>query len=57
MKVRGGEPFEYYFLLSNDETKGVEIEVFAGGETEVSLILYCGLEMIKDLWPAEKPPP
>ncbi len=52
-----GEPFEYYFLLSKDETKGVEIEVFAGGETEVSLTLYCDLEMIKDLFPAEQSSP
>ena len=51
-----GEPFEYYFLLSDDETKGVEIEVFNGGETEVSLVFYCDLEMIKDLWPAEQTP-
>jgi hypothetical protein len=49
-----GEPFEYHFLLSEDETKGVEIEVFAGGETEVSLTLYCDMEMIRELWPAEK---
>ena len=51
-----GESFEYYFLLSDDETRGVEIEVFSGGETEVSLVFYCDIEMIKDLWPAEQQP-
>ena len=42
--------------MSDDETRGVEIEVFSGGETEVSLVFYCDIEMIKDLWPAEQQP-
>ncbi|MFP6806086.1 MAG: hypothetical protein VB957_02705 [Pseudomonadales bacterium] len=49
-----GEPFEYYLLVSDDESHGVEIEVFAGGETEVSLVIYVDLEMISGLWPAEQ---
>ncbi len=47
-----GEPFENYLLVSDDGSRGVEIEVFAGGETEVSLVCYLGMEMINGLWPA-----
>ena len=49
-----GEPFEYYLLVSDDESHGVEIEVFAGGETEVSLVIYVDMALIGGLWPAEQ---
>ncbi len=49
-----GEPFENYLLVNDDGSRGVEIEVFSGGETEVSLVCYLGMEMINGLWPAEQ---
>ncbi|MFT5210736.1 MAG: hypothetical protein ACI9CE_002465 [Flavobacterium sp.] len=49
-----GEPFEYYSLVDKGRTKGIEIEVYASGETDVSLTLYRDLGDIKELWPAKK---
>ena len=49
-----GEPFQYHSLVNQDQSKAVEIEVYEGGETEVSLTLYRPIEDIKELWPAEK---
>ena len=48
-----GEPFDYFCLVNDKETHGVEIEVYQGGETDISLTLYRDLTDIKDLWPAE----
>ena len=47
-----GEAFDYYFLATPDGNCGIEIEVFEGGETEVSLTLYRPIDDIKELWPA-----
>ncbi len=47
-----GEPFDYFLLVSPDGERGIEIEVYEGGETEVSLTLYRPLDDIKELWPA-----
>ncbi len=47
-----GEPFDYYYLESGNGQHGIEIEVYDGGETEVSLTLYRPIEDIKELWPA-----
>jgi len=49
-----GEPFEYYSLQSSDGDHGIEIEVYANGETDVSLTLYRPLDDIKELWPVKK---
>ena len=49
-----GEPFDYYCLVSPDRDHAIEIEVYDGGETEVSLTLYRPIDDIKELWPAEK---
>jgi hypothetical protein len=49
-----GEPFEYYSLVDKGRTQGIEIEVYASGETDVSLTLYRELDDIKELWPAKK---
>jgi hypothetical protein len=46
--------FEYYLLVDGDDSHGVEIEVYAGGETEVSLTRYLDMEMISGLWPAKQ---
>ena len=48
-----GEPFDYYCLVDSSESHAVEIEVYPGGETDVSLTLYRDVDDIKDLWPAE----
>ena len=47
-----GEPFDYYALTSTDESQSVEIAVYAGGETEVSLVLHRSISDIRELWPA-----
>jgi len=47
-----GEAFDYYFLVTLDRTHGVEIEVYGGGETEVSLTIFRPVTDIKELWPA-----
>jgi hypothetical protein len=35
-----------------DESQAVEIAVYAGGETEVSLVLHRSISDIRELWPA-----
>lgn len=52
-----GEPFDYYCLVSDQETHAVEVEVYQGGETEVCLTVYRDVTDIKDLWPAEAEAP
>jgi hypothetical protein len=52
-----GEPFDYYCLVNDQETHAVEIEVYEGGETEVSLTVYRDVTDINDLWPAEAEAP
>ncbi len=47
-----GEPFDFYAMVSSDESQAVEIAVYAGGETEVSLVLYRSIDDIRELWPA-----
>ena len=49
-----GEPFEYYSLVNSSRSHGIEIEVYANGETDVSLTLYRLVDDIKELWPAKK---
>ncbi|QDF74199.1 MULTISPECIES: DUF4178 domain-containing protein [Shewanella] len=48
-----GEPFESYLLLDEDETRAVEVEVYEGGDTDVSLTLYRPLSDIRQYWPAQ----
>ena len=50
-----GEAFEFYGLVSDDGKTGIEIEVYQGGETEVSLILKRPVTDIVELWPADQP--
>ena len=49
------QPFEYYELVSGDRTRGVDIEVWEDGETDVALSLYRPIEDIKELWPGTSP--
>ncbi|MDG2072004.1 MAG: hypothetical protein P8J55_09840 [Pseudomonadales bacterium] len=49
-----GEPLDYYCLIDNEEAFAVEVEVYEGGETDVALTVYRDLDVIKELWPAEK---
>ena len=47
-----GEPFDFYALASPDESFSVEVAVYGGGETEVSLVLNRSIDDIRELWPA-----
>ncbi|WP_286234976.1 hypothetical protein [Thalassotalea sediminis] len=46
-----GEQFERYMLLNQDEDKGVEVEVWSDGDTEVFLTLYRPTTDIVDMYP------
>lgn len=48
-----GQPFEYYLLLDDDESRAVEVEVYEGGDTDVVLTLYRPLTDIRDYWPGQ----
>jgi hypothetical protein len=47
-----GEQFELYRLYNKDQSKGVDIEVWQDGDTEVCLTLYRPLSDIIDMYPA-----
>lgn len=47
-----GEQFELYNLYNEDQTKGVEIEVWQDGETDVFLTLFRPMSDIVDMFPA-----
>ncbi|WP_372762269.1 DUF4178 domain-containing protein [Pseudoalteromonas sp.] len=49
----GGEPCEMICLLSDDEKHGLNIEIWQGGETEVSLTLTRPISDIVDLFPGD----
>ncbi len=49
-----GEPFEYYSAQSADSKHLIEIEVYASGETDVSLTLNRPITDINELWPVKK---
>jgi hypothetical protein len=46
-----GEPFELYQLLDQDESRGIDIEVWEDGDTDVFLTLYRPLTDIVDIYP------
>lgn len=48
-----GEPFEYYLLLDDDESRALEVEVYEGGDTDVVLTLYRPITDIRDYWPSK----
>lgn len=48
-----GEPFEYYLLLDDDESRALEVEVYEGGDTDVVLTLYRPITDIRDYWPGK----
>ncbi|WP_133408022.1 hypothetical protein [Parashewanella tropica] len=47
-----GDEFENYFLIDDEEAHAIDIEVYDGGETDVSLILYRPISDIRQYWPA-----
>nr|VFJ44341.1 MAG: hypothetical protein BECKFW1821A_GA0114235_100657 [Candidatus Kentron sp. FW] len=47
-----GDAFSYYLLVSDDRGFGVEVRVYDGGRTEVTLLVYLALSKIEELWPA-----
>ena len=46
-----GEQFEQYTLFDEDEDKGIDIEVWSDGETDVFLTMYRPLTDIADYFP------
>ena len=46
-----GEQFELYQLLDRDESKGLELEVWSDGDTDVFLTMYRPLSDIVDMYP------
>ncbi len=46
-----GEQFELYQLLDQDESRGIDVEVWSDGDTDVFLTLYRPLSDIVDLYP------
>ncbi|GLX79562.1 hypothetical protein tinsulaeT_29020 [Thalassotalea insulae] len=46
-----GEQFELYQLLSEDQSRGIELEVWQDGETDVFLTLYRPTHDIVDMFP------
>ncbi|WP_404341591.1 hypothetical protein [Pseudoalteromonas mariniglutinosa] len=49
----GGEPCEMICLTSSDESHGLNIEIWEGGETEVSLTMTRPISDIVDLFPGD----
>ena len=47
-----GEQFELYRLYNEDRSKGVDVEVWQDGDTEVCLTLFRPLSDIIDMYPA-----
>ncbi len=47
-----GEQFELYSLHNEDQSKGIDIEVWQDGDTEVCLTLFRPLSDIVDMYPA-----
>lgn len=47
-----GEQFELYNLYNQDQSKGIDIEVWQDGDTEVFLTLFRPLTDIVDMYPA-----
>ncbi|OUR80861.1 hypothetical protein A9Q75_09310 [Colwellia psychrerythraea] len=47
-----GEQFELYSLYNEDQSKGIDVEVWQDGDTEVCLTLFRPLSDIIDMYPA-----
>lgn len=47
-----GEQFEFYALYNEDQSKGVDIEVWQDGDTDVFLTIFRPLTDIIDMYPA-----
>lgn len=47
-----GEQFELYTLFNEDQSKGIDVEVWEDGDTEVCLTLYRPMTDIVDMYPA-----
>jgi len=47
-----GEQFELYSLYNKDQSKGIDVEVWQDGDTEVCLTLFRPLSDIIDMYPA-----
>jgi hypothetical protein len=47
-----GEQFELYALYNEDQSKGIDIEVWEDGDTDVFLTIFRPLTDIVDMYPA-----
>ncbi len=47
-----GEQFELYALFNSDQSKGIDIEVWQDGDTDVCLTLFRPLTDVVDMYPA-----
>lgn len=45
---------QYYLLEDPDENYAIEIEVYADGETEVSVAAYLPMTSVEEMWPGAK---
>ncbi len=47
-----GEQFELYALFNEDQSKGLDVEVWQDGETDVFLTIFRPLSDIVEMYPA-----
>lgn len=50
--AEAGRALSYYRLVSDDRCYALEVQVYDGGQTEVSLLAYLAPASIEELWPA-----
>lgn len=48
-----GEELRYHECTSNLETHHLSVEVWEGGETDVSLTVLCPMDVVDDMWPGK----
>ena len=47
----GYTAFDYYLLVSPDRSHGIQMEVYDGGRTEVTLQCYLPVGKVEEMWP------
>ena len=50
--LRGGEEFDYYRLVGDRRRFAVEVAVFDGGRTDVTLVAFASESIIEEIWTA-----
>lgn len=49
-----GEELHYHECVGNVDTRYLSVEVWGDGDTEVSLVAVCPVDVIEDMWPGER---